>query len=467
MTLDFYQTPLRLTTSKDSGRHPFYALQKAIWQEVNTQMKDSQIKLQILTCEKYLPESILNRLYSWIRFFDQYTHITGLYDHMIPVLLIEFRKESLLTEQTTHEFNLSCRYLQLLLQSKPNLCFENTEHAKWMLRIILLMAKYPGMVRVSPLKTFSDMSWSLSDTRLLDLFIQLFGKYPLPAAFLNNFLVLNSNEIGAIMHIMRGHNIRTYYGLPAPLSKKESYYLIEGPSDDVGIEDNILVRLTIWSKLAVSCQKDLSMAERLLSNSKAFELHPQEFLENIDYWKQALQILVKAEASLRVTFEATDFIDFFEYKKQDKKEVYSLKRRTPLSIFRDMESWHNSIQLEEIANLTNVCWQGLGLKPFKTTYEGCDYVINEITDRKSLYIESYYLKHCASSYAQYCERGHSAVFSLKKKCEKKIWHLVTIEVKERIVVQARGFSNSILSEVEKNIVSDWAKRNSLAIVARI
>jgi hypothetical protein len=93
-------------------------------------------------------------------------------------------------------------------------------------------------------------------------------------------------------------------------------------------------------------------------------------------------------------------------------------------------------------------------------------VLEELTESRRLTEEGKLMKHCVGSYAYYCAKGKSAIFSLRKYSGGILLDIMaTIEVNLALqrVVQAKAKMNKPISEEAKKYMESWAMHEGLVL----
>lgn len=148
--------------------------------------------------------------------------------------------------------------------------------------------------------------------------------------------------------------------------------------------------------------------------------------------------------------------------------TFSMKGRTPQSMLRLMQEWHRSLGLAN-GGLT---WAPSRLEPLLIEEPSQDpsapptlWQLMELTNGAQLRTEGTALHHCVASYAERCWRGASRIWSLRVHRGEKVRHVLTVEVdmKRRLVVQARGWGNRAPSGKPLRLLQDWAVRERLRL----
>jgi hypothetical protein len=147
---------------------------------------------------------------------------------------------------------------------------------------------------------------------------------------------------------------------------------------------------------------------------------------------------------------------------------FSMRGRTAQSMLRLMQDWHRSLGLAN-GGLT---WAPSPLQPMLMEEPPEDpsappvvWQLMELTNGAQLRAEGIALHHCVASYADRCWRGASRIWSLRVRRGEKVRHVLTIEVdmKRRVVIQARGWDNRAPSGKPLRLLQDWAVRERVRL----
>ena len=71
--------------------------------------------------------------------------------------------------------------------------------------------------------------------------------------------------------------------------------------------------------------------------------------------------------------------------------------------------------------------------------------------------------HCVYSYARTIERGECAIWTQTLEDDAGHWRILTIEVRNRQVVQARGRFNRLPDARARLALEAWAAKNALQV----
>jgi hypothetical protein len=170
-------------------------------------------------------------------------------------------------------------------------------------------------------------------------------------------------------------------------------------------------------------------------------------------------------------------------KAEEQSAAFSFKGRTLKSVIRLMNEWHMSLinEIEEVDNLENINipsflrssnfkiykWEGLGLADYQYETNNHTWIVSELRNSLSLYMEGQKMRHCVVSYAQRCSTGECSIFNAS--CKNKETHttesVATLEVNTitKTLVQARGKYNYRVTDETMEIITLWTKANGITI----
>jgi hypothetical protein len=273
------------------------------------------------------------------------------------------------------------------------------------------------------------------------------------------------------MHIASGKNIKTAKSLPIKLTKKMAHHFLKAP-----VDYNVSEALR-WSQI-----HGLGGDERLVQIINATDLG-REF-RNEDFWQTVIQFFVNNPMLDQDKIQP--IIDYIKHQKFETQQVYlgegryqtqppprpnfSMKGRTVEAIIRETEEWHdrvNRITRRGRRELPQT-WPPIpvgsfefkeGQKENKRTYR-----IVQLCSNEELNQEGRAMKHCVSSYVQSCASGRCSIWSLNiEDAIGQIEKLVTIELRNKTVVQVRGKNNRAPEKKEIQIMQRWMTKENLEI----
>ena len=455
-TPPIYQLPSRTSKTSPEALHP-------LWQEVLLLTKEPfPTEYLIKECETELNEGLLLRLYRWVGFLnEQFPHICSFYSPLVFTLLKRIHSNKLLRHQSRYEFEISLEFLRSLFKEEFHMSTEDEDAPACLIQLSLIVGKYPGMVRCRKKDAFEILKKGIGEFTLREVFCKLFVSYQAPQPLLDWVFHLNENELEALMHILQGNNIRSFDGLPAPVSRKESYFISNQSSGYLLPDGLLLEQITATAKLLKFHRDFTSHLEAVLHASKTFRYDPLKMIRDQDFWTRAFTLITHLYPERPQAFEIQQIIDFLEYKKYQQDQAYHLKGRTPDSLLRQVHEWHGELEFDKIENLKDQYWSG-DTKDYKYQHGGKEYLVSEIRSTKELLKESRKLRHCAFTYLENCVQGNLSLWSVKVKKGKNYNHLLSLEVHYGRITQAAGLLNRSLTAEEKVLVKKWARDKNYA-----
>jgi hypothetical protein len=147
---------------------------------------------------------------------------------------------------------------------------------------------------------------------------------------------------------------------------------------------------------------------------------------------------------------------------------FSLKGRTARSLVRLMEDWHRSLGLVS----GGLSWAPSRFRPMTLeipqdapSMPPVTWEVTELTTGAQLQAEGAALHHCVASYAHWCWRGTTRIWSVRRRGPLVSRPVATVEVdvRRRLIVQARGFRNQRVSGRALYVLQTWANREGLRL----
>jgi hypothetical protein len=260
------------------------------------------------------------------------------------------------------------------------------------------------------------------------------------------------------MHVLQGKNIKSNPNIPIPISKMESFHLINNVPK-IEFKNDVIKRSIIASKL-IKKSKNPILLERFLSCNDSFENQIDIFYSDIEFWCDAYNILVKINWEI-IPLTLKEFLDYFQYMRYNSIKEFSLKNKNLLSLINEINNWHEDSIFLNYQHKKKLTWKGLNAKEYEILYNNEVYTFNEITNGEELYQESKKMKHCVFVYINSCIKNFCSIWSMKKETNNHLVNHVTIEIQNNCIVQIAGKRNCMPSESDKKIIYEWAKKAKL------
>jgi hypothetical protein len=382
-----------------------------------------------------------------------------LYNPTVLAILSASQRNELFLNQTEHEFAISIAFYKKLINSNHLISFTNNDNATFLLNIALIYGKYPGMQIRSIYKAIDFLKLSANEENLIQFFEYIFIKYENPKILTQHINNLNLSEIDILMHVIQGNNIRNHPDIPIPISRKESFILLNSIPLTVHFKDNVLKRLIIASMLIIK-SSNTYLLNIFFFYCKTFEHKLDFFYKDIDFWSEIYCFLSKVKWD-ETDFAIERFIDYFEYVKYNEYENYSIKGRTVNSVINSICDWYSKANYLRCKELIGLSWEGIGIPDSVIDFEGQKYVFKEIKDGQSLFTESIEMKHCAYTYIESCANNYCSLFSMKKIDNSISQNNITIEVIDNFIIQVSRKNNEEPEQNDLKIIEKWCDLNNL------
>lgn len=171
-------------------------------------------------------------------------------------------------------------------------------------------------------------------------------------------------------------------------------------------------------------------------------------------------------------FSGSQIMPLFDYVKYAKTRAirnqvtFNIKDHSLVSLYEQMLDWHKELNKQ----MHTYSWeQSIGddikedIREKNGNIENRISAFIELTNTKELRQEGKTLKHCVSSYSKSCKNGICSIFSYRVKEFNSLVtkSLLTIEVRNKSIVQVRGKNNRLATKEEKNVIKSWANKYDL------
>ena len=204
--------------------------------------------------------------------------------------------------------------------------------------------------------------------------------------------------------------------------------------------------------------------------------------ENSAFWESVIHFFINAkDLELHQVGPIIDFLFSMKFEyctayREDEEVILppphpnlSMKGRSYKSIRKQVNAWHEQLRKRSGPKMR---WDKAPLSGFTFLEEvrnrddelvECLWEIEELLSAKELVAEGRYFHHCVASYSRDCYRGWTTIWSMRRKTEKKVKRIMTIEVdvRGRRIRQARSKYNRMPSKKGMAILNMWASREGL------
>jgi PcfJ-like protein len=281
-----------------------------------------------------------------------------------------------------------------------------------------------------------------------ELATYLFCKYKIPDFLYQGlYETKNMQYIQWLMHLGDGGRVKEMKNIPIPFTQKMGHYFLLAPA-----------KFSIAEALRWAQVKGLNGEDRLAERI-AYSWIGTKPYSNEAFWESFIQLIING--GMFNLNKLTELIDYVREAKRE-NENYTLKGRTLQSLFRQSDAWHQRFSHNRI----NQVWKPCGIEGYRAEKKAELVVLEELTESRRLSEEGKAMKHCVGSYAFYCAKGKSAIFSLRKYSGGILLDIMaTIEVNLALqrVVQAKAKMNKPISDEAKKYMEAWAMNEGLVL----
>ena len=310
-------------------------------------------------------------------------------------------------------------------------------------------------------------------TAIASLAEHLFSPYPVPtflaSAWLGDGATSSLRKRRWYVAHARGARFREL-DLPIAMTRRMERFFLGSP-DHLSIERGMR-RAELMGLGASPNLIDAVLATRLGRD-----------LAHGDFWRTFLEFLTRFQREVAPS-DVGPMVDFLQFIRHEAVEIrteagvllrhppqphFSLKGRTPGSLLRSIDNWHEALGRSRNAKFS---WGRSKYRPMAFEAEQSDsdvrtrWELVELTNSEALRLEGAALRHCVRWYAYDCRRKTSSIWSLRRRSRtNKLRPVLTIEVdlQRNEVIQARGYRNSAPTARARDMLLTWARRESLRI----
>ena len=303
-----------------------------------------------------------------------------------------------------------------------------------------------------------------------ELLRHLFADYDVPRFMDEAWLSGNRVHQNWFKLIAAGHNIRTASGLPFVLTKKMAHHFLTAPK-----HYSIAEALRWGQAHALGGNGHLVEALRGTHLVRALDREDTDtqdfwFVED-DFWISVIRFFIQNPMETQHIGPIIDYIRHQKYIGQPAHPNFSMKRRTPEALLREVIAWHQELyrtpEAKKEKEMRQCRWKGSGIGAFHFQQGSRTWAIMELTNKDELHSEGKMMRHCVLTYLKLCMSGKTSIWSMAMKDEggNSLEKTLTIEVElpARWITQVRGKSNRLPTKEEINILKRWAAKEDLKI----
>jgi hypothetical protein len=184
-----------------------------------------------------------------------------------------------------------------------------------------------------------------------------------------------------------------------------------------------------------------------------------------DFWRGVAQWFMTHQTSAK---NMNDLLDYIRNRHQANTE-WHLRDMTLHNLERHMYTWHREMYRVRTMSVKYEKWQGIKVEDSvveraQGTKKHTWWKFHQIVTGKELAEEGNKQHHCVSSYGAMCNSGQCSIWSLTFK--DKVGNdgrALTIEVRGKSIVQARGYANRSPKTDESSVLKEWAAKTGFRL----
>ena len=324
-----------------------------------------------------------------------------------------------------------------------------------LLKLKTIIVDFPQPMR--PLEKWVAKSYN-EDKQIIDFIHYGYCKYKPPVFMFSLFKEEDTKRLYGdynlyknwFFAIARGESF--YKKASNIFSKREAHIFLS-------LNNNNTIEENVW--LAKCMAYELS---KPLSNVIIKKLISSYYFKHNKFWDSFLHFVKKFEKDATAPM-VEDIIDFLINTLRG-NPTFSLKNRTLNSVVALSNVWHRQQQILK-HHKENYALASSTIPNFKWEDESNNIVweINQIKTINALYKEGAKMHHCVGSYGYKCVKGESFIFSATKDDGiNSKESVLTIEVVNNRIVQARGKYNRVPTNQEMKVLKRWCATSDIKLV---
>ncbi|RYD62982.1 MAG: hypothetical protein EOP83_13230 [Verrucomicrobiaceae bacterium] len=377
-----------------------------------------------------------------------------------------------------------CRRLVEALAARSRLIDQTHPLSAEMVPMLSRVAAYAGEWLRDP-ESWSPPSRLSAEESWSDLLRHLFVEWPVPEFFASAWRIRGSLRLidrDWFCHLARGGSWRKAEGFPASISGRAVHFAMQAPvsltirqalrwGQLIALDASDALIHQVLEHVLISDFSHDDLWSRLLAKvAAAGEFDPREFGVIADVIMELLQHDHVNRARLLID------LPLGELRRHAFGRWWTLLDAASKEgvRFRDNDLMRAPLR-EELRRLSDAAWAPMpNVRPYEIVCaEGTEkpsvWTFRERLCHAQLMAEARELRHCVAGYWNRCQKGRSAIFSLRQHhpANVPVRHVarLTIEVDRvsRRIVQARGKQNRWPEKFEYRLLARWANAQSLIL----
>jgi len=294
-----------------------------------------------------------------------------------------------------------------------------------------------------------EIEWiALEKYSSVDFLKMIFSRFKVSNLFIRNYYNLTLKEKGWLVHILKRNSLKSANHLPLPLTKKASHVFLNIEGDiDLSVKEGLVYS----SLLSLGASKGFAMG--VLRNVRNYA--------QSEFWVKTMSQFYHKGLEIDSIGDTMDYINQCHY--LDNRKI-NWKQKSANNLIKDTEEWHvQIIRQQEIKRQKYNRFKNSEISGFSQEVNEKNYIIKQIKTSSELSAEGNKLNHCVYSYRSACRKGYCEIFSLRMVDDLLELPLITIEIRNNKIFQAKGRCNRKPIDVEWDIIREWANFEDLRI----
>ena len=314
---------------------------------------------------------------------------------------------------------------------------------------------------------------------LNEILNHLFTHYQPPTFLINGFINNHAESMMLFIHLGQGNSMKTWPFIPEfNVPKKALHHLNTTP--------NYCTYNEAFRRAQIIHLGGDDKLFRLLMSTKL-----EYFTNNINknrakdepFWESVIKFFI--EHQMMNPDKVPEIIDYIHDQKFTLKRKpgpngtmvnepdqpnFTMKGRTPMSLIQHSDDWHYFVSMNKKREQDAKEWEPVDLPDWEwkegdeNDFAKMKYNITQLTKTKELIAEGNKMHHCVATYASSCIKKWCSIFSFRvtnhhqgKFDEPE----VTLEIRNKTIVQARGKYNRTPHPHYMQMIRSWADTNGV------
>ena len=292
-----------------------------------------------------------------------------------------------------------------------------------------------------------------------ELLGHLFFKYEVPWLLVSRLKEI-PHGYELLEWVIRYNKLKDFENLPIRITKKETHVFFTMYSKN---QARVILER---SENIIHAGLILAKIQNIFDDSYLIENLSNHYVDVLiqhkpKFWEDLARFFKRYERQIE-RGEVRNLLDYILAKKNENPD-YTLNGSTYNSLNKEMHEWHEQMRrmryLDFHGLALNTSWKGAPVQNDTIDKEGIAYHFYQITNQKELFEEGSSMHHCVSTYGKECLKGVASIWSLRIYNQTGMHRLLTIEVKNKKIVQAKGKHNRMPKEKEAQVLRLWAGKH--------